>query len=191
MMMLNLVLSILAAAQTNTALPVVKAVGFGGTPRMIARGSGGTVGGQEADGWVELSAPAPCVTHCGTYVNGKAAGGMMVNLSSSNPAVAKVQPSTGMIMVPVGETRQTFTVITSGVSAPTSVTISAWREGSPAQTTTLNVIPPSLIGFTIDQTSLISGAAAHGTLKFSGTPATAGAVKATLASSNPAAVQVP
>lgn len=197
----TLVLSILAAAQIGNVgvtkppvkiqLPVVKAVGFGGTPRMIARGGGGTVGGQEADGWVELSAPAPCVVYCGTYVNGRPAGGMMVNLSSSNPAAAKVQPSTGMIMVPVGETRTTFTVLTSGVSAPTKVTISAWREGSPAQTTTLNVIPPSLMGFTIDQTSLTGGVGAHGTLTFNGTPATAGAVKATMSSSNPAAVKVP
>src|SRR4029077_15379808 len=147
------------------------------------------VGGQEADGWVELSAPAPCVWGCGTFVNGKAAGGMLVNISSSNPAVAKVQPVTGAILVPVGETRTKFTVITSGVSTVTPVTISAWREGSAPQTTTLNVVPPSLTGVTIDQTSLVSGAGAHGTLKFNGTPA--GVVKATLTSGNPAVVQVP
>ena len=197
----TLVLSILAAAQvggvvvpkkdvsTNAGRPVVKAVGFGGTARMIARGGGGTVGGQEADGWVELSAPAPCVTGCGTYVNGTASGGMMVNISSSNPAVAKVQPSTGMIMVPVGQTRTKFTVLTSGVSTPTAVRISAWREGSAPQTTTLNVVPPSLTGFTIDQASLPGGSAtvAHGTLTFSGMPASAGVVRATVSSSNPAA----
>ncbi len=210
----TLVLSILAAAQigganvtkvdaTRVTPPVVKAVGFGtsagvgvglgpGTTVQSSRvGSGGTVGGQEADGWVELSAPAPCLTHCGTYVNGKPAGGMMVSISSSNPAVAKVQPSTGSIMVPVGETRTKFTVLTFGVATPTRVTISAWREGSAPQTTTLNVVPPSLTGVTSDQTSLTGGSAAHGTLTFNGVPGSAGSVKATLSSSNPAAVQVP
>jgi hypothetical protein len=179
--MLNLILSILAAVQTNTApLPVVKTVGFGGTPR---------VGGQEAAGWVELSAPAPCVRGCGTFVNGKPSGGMMVNLSSSNSAVAKVQPSTGMIMVPVGQTLTTFTVLTFGVSAPTAVTISAWRDGSAPQTTILNVVPPSLTNFTIDQPTVISGGSAHGTVTFNGVPGPGG-VKATL-TSNSAAVQVP
>src|ERR1700693_1253489 len=139
MMMHTILLSILAVLQMGGVpttkvqppppLPVVKAVGFGiSGPKSIA---GRIVGGQEAVGWVELSAPAPCVDMCGgTYVNGQRAGGMIVQISSSNPAVAKVQPVTGKILVPVGQTRQTFTVITSGVSAPTSVTISAWREGS-------------------------------------------------------------
>lgn len=211
----NLVLSILAAALIGgvavtkvdvnkvVQLPVVKAVGFGaatgvgvGVAARISdqssrAGTDGTVGGQEADGWVELSAPAPCVTGCGTYVNGKPAGGMMVHISSSNPALAKVQTATGLIVVPVGQTRTTFTVLTSGVSTPTRVTISAWREGSAPQTTTLNVVPPSLTGVTTDQTSLTGGSTAHGTLTFNGTPAAAGVVKATLSSSNPAAVQVP
>jgi hypothetical protein len=190
----TIVVSMLAAAAWGAvyaqSLPVVKAVGFGGTARMIARGGGGTVGGQEADGWVELSAPAPCVDMCGgTYVNGQRAGGMIVQISSSNPAVAKVQPVTGRIMVPVGQTRTTFTVLTSGVATSTRVTISAWREGSAPQTTVLNVVPPSLMNVTIDQSTVISGGSAHGTVTFNGVPGPGG-IKATL-TSNSAAVQVP
>jgi hypothetical protein len=191
-MMNNLVLSILAVAQVggialpkkdlkSAVPPVVKAVGF------ETHGGHGTVGGQQADGWIELSGQAPCETLCGTYINGKPSGGMTVQMTSSDTAAVKVQS----VRVPTGETRTTFAVLTSGVSAATPVTISAWREGSAVQKTILNVIPTSLNGLKIDPTSLIGGAAAHGALTFSGVPGAAGGVKATLSSSNPAAVQVP
>ena len=209
----TLVLSILAAAHIGGAgvtkpdvskvvLPVVKAVGFGAgasggfgnkiNDQSSKADTNGTVGGQEADGWVELSAPAPCVTMCGSHdLNGNPTGGMFVQVSSSNPSVAKVQAPNGLIRVSTGKTRQTFTVLTFGVSSPTRVTISAWREGSAPQTTTLYVVPPSLMGLAIDQVSVTGGIGAHGSVTFNGTPASAGVVKATLSSSNPAAVQVP
>jgi hypothetical protein len=191
-MMNNLVLSILAVAQVggialpkpnvrSAISPVVKAVGF------ETHGGHGTVGGQEADGWIELSGPAPCETLCGTYINGKPSGGMTVQMTSSNTAAVKVQS----VRVPTGETRTTLAVLTSGVSAATPVTISAWREGSAVQKTILNVTPTSLNGIKIDQSSVISGAPADCNVMFTGTPGPAGGVKATMTSSNPAAVQVP
>ena len=184
---LLLLVAAIPAVGAPPPLPVVKSVSFGAirTP-----GGGGVVGGQEARGTIELSGPAPCVDHCGTYVNGKAAGGMFVHVTSNN-AVAAVQPSTGMVLVPVGQVEQTFTVLTSGVANPTPVLVSAWREGSPAQTTTLNVLPPSLTSFTLDQSTVVAGSTAHGAVKFNGVPASAGAVVATVSSSNPAAAQVP
>ena len=185
----TLVLSILAAVQIGGAavtkvdankvvpLPVVKAVGFGAgasggfgnkiNDQSSKADTNGTVGGQEADGWVELSAPAPCVTMCGSHdLNGNPTGGMFVQVSSSNPSVAKVQAPNGLIRVSTGKTRQTFTVLTFGVSSPTRVTISAWREGSAPQTTTLYVVPPSLMGLAIDQVSVTGGIGAHGSVTF-------------------------
>ena len=176
----------------QTALPVVKAVSFDSGPASPAtpRGPGGVVGGKEAVGWIELSAPAVCVIHCdSTYVNGKSAGGMNVSVSSSNPSVAKL-PVPGIIFFHVGDTREKLTVITTGVSVSTNVTISAWREGSPAQSATLQVLPPALTGFTIDAASVVGGSTAHGTLTFNGTAA-AGAIVVKLSSSSPSAVQVP
>ena len=181
---------LLAVPEVNKApLPIVKAVSFGlaeGGPHFTV----GTVGGQEAVGWIELSAPATCAFNCDkTYVNGKSAGGMNVSVSSSNPTLAKVQ-APGIVFFPTGETRKSFSVLTSGVSAATTVTISAWREGSPAQSAPLHIVPLSLVGFAVDQTTLMSGSAAHGTLTFNGTSASAGAVVVKLSSNNPA-VQVP
>jgi hypothetical protein len=188
----TLVLSILAVAQVGgialpkrdvarvAAFPAVKTIAW-------SKGGSGTVGGQEAAGWIELSAPAPCVTGCGTFLNGTPAGGMPVHLTSSNAAVANVQD----IRVSTRQTRATFTVLTSGVSAATPVTISAWSDGSAPQTTILNVLPTSLNGIRIDQASVLGGTTAHGTIMFTGTPGPAGGVKATLTSKNPDAVQVP
>ena len=171
-------------------LPTVKALGFGFGQTSPLGGRGATVvGGQEATGWIELSGPAGCNINCGkVYTNGQPAGGMNVSLSSSNGTLAKVA---SIVFFHVGETRQTFTVLTSGVSAPTNVTISAWREGSPAQTATLQIVPPSLMGMSLDQSTLMSGASAHGTLTFNGTPASAGSIIVKLTSTNPAVTPVP
>lgn len=162
-------------------LPVVKALSVAMRPLQ------NPTGGQEVGLWVQLSAPAPCVYHCGQTVTGQTAGGMLVLLSSSNPAVAKVPAS---ILVPVGKTVQAFTSITSPVAAPTPVVISAWREGSPPQTATVTVVPPSLTRIAVDQASVTSGTVVHGTAFFTGPPASAGTVVAKLSSNNSAAVQL-
>jgi hypothetical protein len=96
----------------SATLPIVTSIVFPAPYIVEIRGSG-TVGGQEATDTIALSAPAPCVQGCGTYVNGQPAGGMLVKASSSNPGVARVPPQG--IFVPVGKTTQTFTVLTTGV----------------------------------------------------------------------------
>ncbi len=88
------------------------------------------VGGNSSQGTVTLSGAAP-------------PGGAVVNLSSSNTTVATVPPS---VTVLAGATSATFTVTTSAVAAPTSVTISA-TYGS-TQTATLTVLPSAVLSIT-------------------------------------------
>jgi hypothetical protein len=154
-----------------------------------ARAAASPVGGQEVAASVELMGPAPCISGCGTYVNGQPAGGLLVAISSSNPGVAK-GPQAG-VLVPVGKTSQAFSLTTSGVASPTAVTISATVQGSGQQSATFTVYPPSLTGLTIDSSSVAGGAAVvHGTAIFNGPPASAGALVAHLKASN-SAVQIP
>ena len=68
-------------------------------------------GGSPSTGTVSLNGPAP-------------AGGTVVTLSSSRPAVAPVPAS---VTVPAGATTATFTITTTAVTSTRSVTISARR----------------------------------------------------------------
>jgi hypothetical protein len=177
-MLAALIVSLVAAQvpRVNPATaPVVKAVGFGLPGIASSRLAVGTPGGQEAEGWIELSGPAVCQFNCDkVFANGKSAGGMNVSVSSANPSLAKVQ--TPVVFFLTGETRKTFHVLTSAVNTQTDVKISAAREGSPAQGATLHILPPSLVGFTVDPATVMSGATAHASVTFSGSPASAGAV---------------
>ena len=86
----------------------------------------GMVTGGTADiGVVSLSSPAP-------------ANGVLVNLSSSNTAVASVPAS---ILIPAGQTTASFPVNTSSVAATTLVSIFASYAGA-QQTVNLTVEPP-------------------------------------------------
>lgn len=169
-------------------LPVVTAIHAAGVPR--AGREPAVIGGKELTVTIELSGPAVCNWGCGQTVNGRPAGGLLIKISSSNPAV--VQPPRGAgVIVPVGETSHSYPLLTGAVGADTRVTVSAEREGSPAKSTIVMVEPPSLTGFSIDQQSVTSGATAHGTLTFSGPPSSAGSIVVKL-SANPASiVQVP
>jgi hypothetical protein len=139
------------------------------------------VGGQSATGTVTLSGPAP-------------AGGVVVALSSSNPAVAQVPPS-GNVTVPAGATSVIFTVATSAVNTSTSVVISAAYSGV-TRTASLTVTPPppppaTLTSLTLSPSGVIGGIqSSSGTVTLSG-PAPAGGVVVALSSSNPGAAQVP
>ena len=88
-------------------------------PSSVAGGSGST-------GTATLSAAAP-------------AGGIVVSLASSNPAVATVPAS---VTVAAGATSATFPAATSGVAASTAVTISASYNGV-TKTAVLTVTPPA------------------------------------------------
>lgn len=81
-------------------------------------------GGNTLQGQVALSASAP-------------AGGAVVSLSSSNAGVARVPAS---VTVPTSSNVATFTITTSNVAAPTSVTISGAYRTS-AMSATLTVTP--------------------------------------------------
>jgi hypothetical protein len=81
-------------------------------------------GGSNSVGTVTLTAPAP-------------AGGLVVILSSSNPAAATVESS---VTVPGGSLSATFTVNTTVVAGVTPVTIRA-SAGLVTKTATLTVVP--------------------------------------------------
>ncbi len=80
-------------------------------------------GGVTSVGTITLTAPAP-------------AGGLLVNLSSSNPSKATVPPTA---TVPAGSTTKTFNITTASVSRKTVVTISA-VHGAVSKTASLTII---------------------------------------------------
>jgi hypothetical protein len=70
--------------------------------------------------------------------------GAVVNLSSSNAAVAGFQENVlngNEVVVPPGQTSATFAVVTTAVAAPTQVTITATSFGTATATATLTVDP--------------------------------------------------
>jgi hypothetical protein len=69
-----------------------------------------------------------------------AQGGIVVNLASSDPTVVRVPAS---VAVAAGASSATFTVLTSTVTASTSVIITASYAGV-TRSTTLTVLPPTL-----------------------------------------------
>jgi hypothetical protein len=100
------------------------------------------VGGNSAQGTITLTGGAP-------------SGGAVVTLSSANTAVVSVPAS---VTVAAGASSATFSVNTSGVTANTSVTITA-TYGGERPTTTLTVTPASTSTSPLPAPSLISPAA--------------------------------
>ncbi len=136
-------------------------------------------GGQTSTGTVELNGPAPV-------------GGAVVTLGSSDPAVAAVPPD---VTVPAGQTLGTFSIVTTAVSMPAAVTISASASGV-GQTKLLTVVPTSLQALTLLPSSIGAGNTATGQVTLSN-PAPAGGIFVSLRSLNtnmatvPATVTVP
>jgi uncharacterized protein (TIGR03437 family) len=79
-------------------------------------------GGNNSTGTVTLTGPAP-------------SGGLLVDLLSGNPFVARVSP---FVMVPAGQNSATFTIATTSVSSTQTVTITA-SAGGVSQSATLTV----------------------------------------------------
>ncbi|MCX7993793.1 MAG: S8 family serine peptidase [Fimbriimonadales bacterium] len=139
------------------------------------------VGGNSVTGTVTLTSAAP-------------SGGFVVNLSSSNAAVASVPSS---VTVPAGATSANFTVSTAAVSSSTNVTITA-SAGGVSRTATLTVNPASTVtlqSLTISPTSVWGGSSATGTVTLSG-PAPAGGATVQLRSNSsrasvPTSVTIP
>lgn len=121
-----------------------------------------------------------------TISNTAQAGGVVINLTSSNPAVASV-PST--VVVAAGNTTAQFTVTTAATALDSVVQISAIRGTNTivrnltvkGVTFTLSANPTSVIGGATNITGTVTLALA----------APVGGVTVTLTSSNPAAASVP
>lgn len=133
--------------------------------------SNSVVGGNSGTGMITLGGPAG------------AGSGLSVHLSSSNPAVQVP----AIVVVPANQTKVTFPITTSGVSASTPVTIQAYVTVANAKKAVFTVTPASLTS--------ISAAPIHGGLTELGTVSLNGKASAqpiivSLSSSNPL-VQVP
>ena len=123
---------------------------------------------------VVLSSPAPD-------------GGWVVNLSSSNPALAAV-PAT--VSVPAGATVSSpFTVTSVAVSTPTPVTLTASVNGATA--TAVLTVNPIAVTIQLTGTSVVGGATIPGNTLVLAVPAPAGGLTFTLWSSNTAIASVP
>lgn len=139
----------------------------------LSLGAPSATGGNAILSTVTLSGAAP-------------ASGSTVSLVSSNPGVATVPTS---VAVPAGATSGSFSVITSAVSSPTAVTISAMLNGV-TQTSALTVVPPALAALSLNPSRVTSGNSSTGTVTLTG-PAPSGGLVVTLASRQPNLAHVP
>jgi hypothetical protein len=132
------------------------------------------VGGNPSQGTVTLNPAAP-------------SSGVVVTLSSSNPAAATVPAS---VSIASGASSATFPITTSSVTTSTSSTVSASYAGvtdtAPLSITTVSVIN----SLTLNPTSVVGGNPSQGTVKLSAAAPSSGVV-VTLSSSNTAAATVP
>ena len=122
-------------------------------------------------------------TATGTVTLGDAApaGGLVVNLSSSNTNVATVPAS---VTVPAGATAATFLVTAQTIANVQSVGITARYGNNYSDTAWITVTPFVLLSaVTIDPPSLVKNATRTGTVTLNG-PAPAGGASVTLTSSN-------
>ena len=141
----------------------------------IAASPNPVVGGNPSTGTVTLTAPAP-------------AGGAVVSLSSSHPAITVPASAT----VAQGSSSASFAIATSAVSSTTMATLSATYLGVNKGTAfTVNPVPPpTLVSLALDPASVIGGAASTGTVTLSA-PAPAGGIVVNLSSSKPSLAAVP
>lgn len=113
------------------------------------------------------------------------AGGAVIALSSSNPALAPVPPS---ITVPEGTTTASFYITTSPTAGSTPVTISAALGGA-TSSQTLNVHPLTLSSFTVSKSTAAGGSSFSASVTLNAVAPASGA-SVSLTSSDPA-VTVP
>ena len=144
-------------------------------PALIAESlnASSVIGGATPAGTVTLDEPAP-------------AGGIVVSLTSSNPAVVSVPAS---VTIPQWATSADFDVTTSAVSNATSVTITA-TAATATRTVSLTVRPATLVGLIIGSSSVSSGGSCTAMIQLSG-PAPSGGAVVALGSSDPNSASVP
>jgi hypothetical protein len=158
----------LARGEPRTALLNVQAV-----LSSVSLASPSRRGGFGVGGLVRLFLPAP-------------AGGLAVQLSSSNPAAATVPAS---ITVPAGTSARTFTALAIPVVEPTPVTITATVDGV-SKTTRLTVEPPALDALTLGAAGILGGTKGTGEVGLNG-PAPSAGFAVTLSSGDRALATVP
>jgi thermitase len=129
-------------------------------------------GGEPLQGTIFLGGPAP-------------AGGRVVTLASSNPAVTSVPQS---VTVPEGAASVRFSITTPEMATATEVKITA-SSGDAARSTTVTLLPLALSFVGLPATDLAGGSSLSGKVVLNGPAPTGGAV-VHLASGGPA-VTVP
>ena len=126
----------------------------------IAFSQNPVVGGAVVAATVTLGVPAP-------------SAGILVALTSSNPAMAAIPAS---VTIPSGATSATFSISTAPVSTTSTVTISAsYSGGSQTASLILTAPPVALASFGCSPVSLTSGATSTCTVTLSGTAPSGGA----------------
>lgn len=88
------------------------------------------------------------------------AGGLLVNLSSSNPSALTVPAS---VLIPANASTATFSASTKSVAAQTNVTLTA-TDGKVTRTEQLLLMPEGLTGFDLSPTSVTGGGTVSGRL---------------------------
>src|SRR3954447_12761527 len=135
------------------------------------------VSGTSTQGTVQLVTSAP-------------AGGGVVTLTSSNPAVLQVPPT---VRVPAGNNSTSFPITTSATSVFTTVEVDA-SAGGVTRSAFVNLAAgptaPSLVSLAISPTSVPGGTTATGTVQLS-SAAPSGGLSVTLSTGNSSVAQVP
>jgi len=114
------------------------------------------------------------------------AGGLVVALASSNPAVASVPAS---VTIPAGLTTASFTVNTTTVATDQSITITAASGSGSPKTAVLQVLAPGILSIVVQPSDLSGGAVATGRVTLN-TGAPVGGLTVTLGSSNASVASV-
>src|SRR3954447_16200771 len=164
-------------AGTQAKLLEIRAGSAGATLSGFSVSPTDIVSGSSTQGIVQLVTSAP-------------AGGGVVTLTSSNPAVLQVPPT---VSVPAGNNSTSFPITTTATSVFTTVEVDASAGGvTRSAFTNLAAGPtaPSLVSLAIAPSSVPGGTHATGTVQLS-SAAPSGGISVTLATGNSSVAQVP
>ncbi len=143
-------------------------------PLQLTLDASAVVGGNSVSGTVTMADPAPV-------------GGANVSVNSGDGTVGGAR-----VIIPTGQTSQTFTLTTSAVTAARTVSITAIYAGA-SQTVLLTVNPPAavtLFSLTISPDHVTGGNNTQATVTLTG-PAGFGGVRVDLQSSSPGTAASP
>lgn len=124
-----------------------------------------------------------------TLLNGEVApaGGVIVNLQSSNAGVLSVPAS---VVIPEGASNVQFLGTAAIIASDAAVNVTATVVGGATKTATVNVIGANLKTFTVTPSTLSGGTPITGTITLAA-PAPTGGASVTVSSSNPTLVTPP